>query len=278
MLSIAGSDSSGGAGIQADIKTMMVCGVFAMTAVTALTAQNTMGVTAVAPVTPELLAAQIDAVFEDIPPLAVKIGMLPNRTLIDVVAERLQAHHADNVVVDTVMIASSGARLIDRDATAAMASRLFPIATLITPNLPEAAVLLGEDDGYVHGHRAMQRAAATLEQRYGCSVLVKGGHSGTDADDVLVCQGVGTWFAGAHIATANTHGTGCTLSSAIASFLARKEALPDAVADAKAYLTGALLAGLDLGHGSGPMDHGWRWRHRPGTTPLPDTHQEDGNR
>ena len=262
VLSIAGSDSCGGAGIQADIKTMLACDVYAMTAITAITAQNTTGVTAIAPTSPDMLAAQIDAVFDDVPPVAVKIGMVPDRTLIGVIADRLAFYRADKVVLDTVMVASSGARLIDRNATKAMVARLLPLATLITPNLPETAVLLDSPIEDIRGHDAMRQAAAELERRYGCAVLVKGGHSGTDADDVLVSHGGVMWFEGAHINNPNTHGTGCTLSSAIASFLARGETLPDAITDAKAYLTGALRAGLDLGHGSGPVDHAWN-RHMP---------------
>ena len=242
VLAIAGSDSSGGAGIQADLKTMLANGVFGMSAITALTAQNTTGVTMVTNTPPEMLAAQIDAVFEDIPPVAVKIGMVSSAELITVIADRLTAHNAKNVVLDPVMVATSGAKLIEDDAIAALTSKLFPLATVITPNMPETA-----------GH--------LLAGHFGCAVLVKGGHGTHDASDVLVePDGKITWFRSRRINNPNTHGTGCTLSSAIASHLALGETLPEAIRSAKAYLTGALNAQLDLGHGSGPMDHFWKYR------------------
>ena len=252
VLSIAGSDSSGGAGIQADLKTMLANGVFGMTAIAALTAQNTTGVTMVTNTPPEMLAAQIDAVFEDIPPVAVKIGMVPSVELISVIADRLTAHHAGNIVLDPVMVATSGAKLIEDDAIAALTSKLFPLATVITPNMPETQVLCD---------LAIQQGAGEIDYENGCAVLVKGGHGTQDASDVLVePNGKITWFRSRRIDNPNTHGTGCTLSSAIASHLALGEELPTAVDHAKLYLTGALEAQLDLGHGSGPMDHAWKWR------------------
>lgn len=273
VLSIAGSDSSGGAGIQADLKTMLANGVFGMTAIAALTAQNTTGVRMVTNTPPDMLAAQIDAVFEDIPPLAVKIGMVSSVELIDVIADRLTFHKATNVVLDPVIVATSGAKLIEDDAIAALTSQLFPLATVITPNMPETQTLCdlavtqgAQPINYDNGESISTPADMTvaghlLADHFGCAVLVKGGHGTQDASDVLVePNGRVTWFTGHRVDNPNTHGTGCTLSSAIASHLALGEDLPTAVDHAKLYLTGALEAQLDLGHGSGPMDHAWRWR------------------
>lgn len=273
VLSIAGSDSSGGAGIQADLKTMLANGVFGMTAIAALTAQNTTGVRMVTNTPPDMLAAQIDAVFEDIPPLAVKIGMVSSIELIDVIADRLAFHKAKNIVLDPVMVATSGAKLIEDDAIAALTSRLFPLATVITPNMPETQVLCDlaatqgaqtveyENGNTISSPADMAAAGRMLANHFGCAVLVKGGHGTQDASDVLVePDGHTTWFTSQRVDNPNTHGTGCTLSSAIASHLALGEDLPTAVDHAKLYLTGALEAQLDLGHGSGPMDHAWQWR------------------
>ena len=251
-LTIAGSDSSGGAGIQADLKTMTAHGVYGMSAVTALTAQNTMGVTDILAVSPAFLAAQLDAVFADIPPDAVKIGMVADAALIHVIAEKLDEYDAKNVVVDPVMVATSGARLISEDAVEALVSELLPRAALITPNIPEAEVLA---DMAITDRTAMTAAAARIHERTHAAVLMKGGHSIDDANDLLVDDTGARWFEGRRIATSNTHGTGCTLSSAIASNLARGIDTDTAVAQAKAYLSGALAAGLDLGHGSGPLAH-----------------------
>ena len=251
-LTIAGSDSGGGAGIQADIKTMTANGVYAMSAVTALTAQNTTGVTDIMEVTPEFLVAQLDAVFTDIFPDAVKTGMVSSSELIETIADKLTEYGARNVVVDPVMVATSGAKLISDDAISTLKDRLLPIATVITPNIPEAEVLSGmkiasEDD--------MVKAAKSIEASYGCAVLLKGGHSINDANDLLCRGGEIKWFRGKRINNPNTHGTGCTLSSAIASNLAKGENLDDAVLYAKNYISGALAAMLDLGKGSGPMNH-----------------------
>lgn len=251
-LAIAGSDSSGGAGIQADLKTMTVNGVFAMTAITALTAQNTLGVTAIMEVEPEFLAKQIDAVFTDIPPDAVKIGMVSSAGLVEVIAERLAFYGAKNVVVDPVMVATSGARLIGEDAVDVLKSRLLPLATLLTPNIPEAEVLSAIS---IKSADDMVKAAAIIGDQYGCAVLCKGGHNLNDANDLLYSKGSIHWFKGERIDNPNTHGTGCTLSSAIAANLAKGESLVDAVSKAKAYISKALAAMLDLGQGSGPMDH-----------------------
>ena len=260
VLSIAGSDSSGGAGIQADIKTIAAHKLFAETAVTAITAQNTLGVAGVREVEPAFVAAQIDAVFDDIRPDAVKIGMVSSAAIIEAVAERLAAYGARNVVVDPVMVATSGARLIDEDAVAALRARLLPLADVVTPNIPEAEVLCGFP---IADEAAMERAARQLLGMCGRAALVKGGHGANDANDVLALpNGTVRWFRSPAIDTGNTHGTGCTLSSAIACGLAAGKDIPAAVADAKAYVTGALAAGLDLGRGSGPLDHMWAWGGR----------------
>ncbi len=253
-LTIAGSDSSGGAGIQADLKTMLANGVYGMSAITALTAQNTMGVTAISEVTPEFLEQQIDAVFTDIFPDAVKIGMTANDRLIEVIAERLEFYGARNIVVDPVMIATSGARLISEDAVAVLKDKLLPVATLVTPNIPEAEVLSGMK---IADKSDMEKAAECINKVYGCAVLLKGGHSISDADDLLYENGQMTWFEGVRINNPNTHGTGCTLSSAIASNLAKGYDLKRSVGLAKEYISGALSAMLDLGNGIGPMHHGY---------------------
>ena len=251
-LTIAGSDSSGGAGIQADIKTMTAHGVYAMSAVTALTAQNTTGVTGIMEVTPEFLREQIDDIFTDIYPDAVKIGMVSSRRLIEVIAERLAHYGAANIVVDPVMVATSGARLIGEEAVGTLKQRLLPMATVLTPNIPEAEVLSGMD---VRTAEDMERAAALIGDTYGCAVLVKGGHQLNDANDLLYRGGRLKWFRGKRIHNPNTHGTGCTLSSAIASNLAKGRDLDASVEMAKRYLSLALSDMLDLGRGSGPMNH-----------------------
>ena len=251
-LTIAGSDSSGGAGIQADIKTMTAHGVYAMSAVTALTAQNTTGVTDILESTPEFLAEQLDCVFTDIFPDAVKTGMVSSTALIEVIAAKLRQYGAKNIVVDPVMVATSGSRLISEDAVGALCEHLLPLATVLTPNIPEAELLSGME---IKDAGGMERAARAISERYGCAVLCKGGHQINDADDLLWRNGAGRWFRGKRIATSNTHGTGCTLSSAIASELAKGLDLDGAVERAKAYISGALSTMLDLGHGSGPMDH-----------------------
>ena len=258
-LTIAGSDSGGGAGIQADIKTMTMNGVYAMSAVTALTAQNTLGVTGIQESTPEFLALQLDAVFTDIFPDAVKIGMVSSTALIKVIAEKLRQYQARHVVVDPVMVATSGSSLLKSDAVRAMTEELFPLAEVITPNIPEAEVLGGVK---ITNEADMEKAAEAIGKKYGCAVLLKGGHSINDANDVLYQNGSITWFKGRRIDNPNTHGTGCTLSSAIASNLAKGFNLTTAVERAKSYLSGALQAQLDLGAGSGPMKHNYLLRNR----------------
>ena len=256
-LTIAGSDSSGGAGIQADLKTMLANGVYGMSAITALTAQNTLGVSGIFPVTPEFLGMQIDSVFSDIRPDAVKIGMVSSKELIQVIADRLSYHKAANIVADPVMVSTSGSRLIDEDAVGALKELLLPMAAVVTPNIPEAEVLSGIR---IRSSEDMVRAAEIISREYGCAVLCKGGHRLNDANDLLYRDGSFRWFMGRRIDNPNTHGTGCTLSSAIASGLARGYGLEEAVERAKEYLSGALEAMLDLGAGSGPMDHGFRIR------------------
>ncbi len=251
-LTIAGSDSSGGAGIQADIKTMTMNGVYAMSAITALTAQNTLGVTGIFEVPPQFLAQQIDAVFQDIRPDAVKIGMVSSSGLIRTIAGRLRAHEAENLVVDPVMVATSGARLMEAEAISTLTRELLPMAALLTPNIPEAEVLSGQA---IRSQADMQAAAEKISRAYGCAVLCKGGHSLSDANDLLYIDGHCQWFRGRRIDNPNTHGTGCTLSSAIAANLAKGFPLDQAVSRAKAYISGALEAMLDLGQGSGPMNH-----------------------
>ncbi len=252
VLIIAGSDSSGGAGIQADIKTLTVQGVYAMSAVTALTAQNTTGVYGILEVSPEFLAKQIDCVFQDIVPDAVKIGILPGSSLIRTAAERLRFYGARHIVVDPVMAATSGSRLMQQEAVSALMEELFPIAELITPNLPETEALTGRR---VRSPEEMEQAAKILYKKWNCGVLCKGGHLPGTADDLLYTEKGPLWLRGERVDTRNTHGTGCTLSSAIAGGLARGLLLPDAVCQAKEYLTGALKAGLDLGRGNGPLNH-----------------------
>lgn len=251
-LSIAGSDSSGGAGIQADIKTMTMNGVYAMSAITALTAQNTTGVRAIFESSPDFLSQQIDAVFEDIYPDAVKIGMVSSMELIQVIAERLMFYHAKRVIVDPVMIATSGSALIKNEAIQMLIEKLFPLADLITPNIPEAEIL---SDMEIHQREDMMTAAKKISEAYGCAVLLKGGHSVQDANDLLYADHMYTWFEGERILNPNTHGTGCTLSSAIAANLAKGFPLVESVKRAKAYISDALTANLDLGNGSGPLMH-----------------------
>ena len=258
-LTIAGSDSSGGAGIQADLKTMTANGVYAESAITALTAQNTTGVQGIFEVTPEFLKLQLDSIFTDIRPDAVKIGMVSSAGLIGAIADKLTEYKAQNIVVDPVMVATSGSRLISEDAIGALKSRLLPLALVLTPNVPEAEVL---SDMKIHSAEDMERAAELISGNYGCSVLIKGGHNLNDANDLLIHDGRKVWFNGRRINNPNTHGTGCTLSSAIASNLAKGYDLETSVERAKDYISGALAAMLDLGKGSGPMNHAFDIKSR----------------
>ena len=251
-LTIAGSDSSGGAGIQADIKTMTANGVYAMSAITALTAQNTTGVQGIFEVPAAFLAEQIDSIFTDIRPDAVKIGMVSSVGLIETIAERLRFYGAEKIVVDPVMVATSGSKLLSDDAVETLKAKLLPLATVLTPNIPETEVLAGME---VRTAEDMEKAAEVIGRQYGCAVLCKGGHQLNDANDLLWQNGGARWFYGKRIDNPNTHGTGCTLSSAIAANLAKGADLETAVERAKAYISGALAAMLDLGKGSGPMNH-----------------------
>ena len=251
-LSIAGSDCSGGAGIQADIKTMTMNGVYAMSVITALTAQNTTGVYSISESSPEFLKEQIDAVFEDIYPDAVKIGMVSSSELISVIAERLKFYNAKNIVVDPVMVATSGSALMKTDAVETLTKELLPIATLVTPNIPEAEVL---SELAIETKEDMEKAVKVIGDAHNCAVLLKGGHNINDANDLLYADREYYWFEGKRIDNPNTHGTGCTLSSAIASNLAKGFALAESVQRAKEYISSALSAQLDLGQGSGPMMH-----------------------
>lgn len=251
-LSIAGSDSSGGAGIQADIKTMTANGVYAMTAITALTAQNTTGVTGIMEVTTEFLAQQLDSIFTDIRPDAVKIGMVSSSALIHVIAEKLKEYKAENVVVDPVMVATSGSKLISDDAIETLKTCLMPLSSILTPNIPEAEVLA---EMKVETEEEMILAAKKISETFHCAVLCKGGHQLNDANDLLYRDGEYKWFHGKRIQNPNTHGTGCTLSSAIASNLAKGYSMDESVKRAKDYISEALEAMLDLGKGSGPMKH-----------------------
>jgi len=258
VLSIAGSDSGGGAGIQADLKTFAAMGCFGMTAITAITAQNTTGVRAVHAVPPEILRAQIDAVLEDIGADAVKIGMLQSAPLAEVVAEVIDAHRLQRVVFDPVMVASSGATLIEATAVDFLVRHLFARATLITPNLDEAAVLVGRK---LTTPQQMEQAAHDLLQMGAKAVLLKGGHlSGPSVDDILLVPGRDAiWLQGPRISTSNSHGTGCTLSSAIAAQLGLGAELVEAVRTAHRFVRAALQAGADVrtGLGGGPLNHGF---------------------
>ena len=256
-LTIAGSDSSGGAGIQADIKTMTLNGVYASSCITAITAQNTQGVRSVQEVDPDILRDQLDMVFEDIFPDAVKIGMVSSKTLIQVIAEALSRHKARKIVLDPVMVATSGARLMEEAALESLVKDLLPLADLITPNIPEGEILAGQE---IQSSQDMEKMAKKIGEDYGVAVLLKGGHQISTANDLLY-DGEGlTWFYGERVDNPNTHGTGCTLSSAIAANLAKGLSMEEAVKEAKAYITGCLRAGLDLGHGSGPLDHAYKLR------------------
>lgn len=252
VLSIAGSDSCGGAGIQADIKTITMNGAYAMSVITALTAQNTMCVRGISETEPDFLREQLIAVFEDIFPDAVKIGMVSSSGLIHVIAERLRFYNAKNIVVDPVMVSTGGDALMKSDAIKALSEELIPLAELVTPNIPEAEVLAGMK---IRSEEDMYCAARIIGDKYVCNVLVKGGHSVRDADDLLYENGKTIRFSGKRINTTNTHGTGCTLSSAVAANLAKGHMLAESVRMAKEYVGGALAAGLNLGKGSGPIMH-----------------------
>jgi hydroxymethylpyrimidine/phosphomethylpyrimidine kinase len=258
VLIIAGSDSSAGAGIQADLKTCAALGVYATTAITALTAQNTMGVTAIHEAPPEFVAEQIDAVVTDIRPDAVKTGMLANAAIIEVVVAKIKEHALPFVVVDPVMVARSGDRLLREDAVRALRDLLVPLADVVTPNLPEAEDLAGHP---VRTDEEVRAAAREIQSLGARNAVIKGGHRGGEAAiDVLFDGRSFHEFASPRIDTRSTHGTGCTFASAIAAFLALQETVPDAVQHAKVYLTEALRRSEPIGHGHGPVNHFWAVR------------------
>jgi hydroxymethylpyrimidine/phosphomethylpyrimidine kinase len=252
VLTIAGSDCSGGAGIQADIKTITAHKMYAMSAITALTAQNTTGVYGVFEVSPEFVGQQLDCIFADIRPGAVKIGMVSNSKIIEIIADKLIEYKAENIVVDPVMVSTSGSKLLSDNAIEALKTRLLPIADVITPNIPEAESLC---EFSIEGTQDMLRAAEIISKMAKTSVLIKGGHLTDSADDLLFTDGKEYWFKGTKVNNVNTHGTGCTLSSAIACNLVLGCSMEQSIKNAKAYITGALMAGLDLGKGSGPLNH-----------------------
>ena len=259
VLTIAGSDCSGGAGIQADIKTITAHKLYAESAVTALTAQNTMGVSGISECEPDFLQSQLQSVFSDIFPDAVKIGMLVSSALVEVVADVLKQYQPHNIVVDPVMIATSGKELLEIAAREAMKERILPLADLITPNLPEAEALCGRK---IETEQEIEEAAKELSETYRTAVLIKGGHRNRGADDLLYDTKGAFWFRSERINNPNLHGTGCTLSAAIACRLAEGYSIGESVHLAKKYLTGAIRAKLDLGKGNGPLEHGW-WLEIP---------------
>lgn len=255
VLTIAGSDCSGGAGIQADIKTITMHKLYAMSAITALTAQNTTGVYGIAETEPGFLKQQLDCIFTDIFPDAVKIGMVSSAKLIHVIAESLKQYQAKNIVLDPVMVSTSGSKLLQEEAADALITELMPLAALITPNIPEAEVLSGKK---IETPEDMVGAAEMISERYQGAILIKGGHGKNTANDMLFEKGNAVWLYGERIENPNTHGTGCTLSSAIASNLAKGYDMEESIRKAKEYLTGALKAGLNLGKGDGPLEHNYR--------------------
>ena len=252
LLTIAGSDSSGGAGIQADLKTFAAHACFGMSVITAVTAQNTVGVTKIQNISPDIVAAQIDAVFSDIRVDAVKIGMVSQTPIIKVIAERLAHYKPSIIVLDTVMVSKSGFDLLEPEACSTLINELMPLANLVTPNLPEAEKIVGYE---VESKDMMEKAAAKIIAMGPKAVLVKGGHLTETADDYLYANGKGEWYPAERIATKNTHGTGCTLSSSLAADLANGLSLEEAVKASKAYVTLAIKHALPLGHGCGPTHH-----------------------
>ena len=261
VLTIAGSDSGGGAGIQADLKTFSAIGCYGMSVITALTAQNTMGVHGIHAIPPAFAVLQIEAVLTDIGADAIKIGMLYSAELIAAVAETLQKHGARKIVLDPVMVAQSGDKLLQDDAIEAIKSHLMPLADVVTPNIPEASVLCGRQ---LERWKDIENAAETLAQHGSQSILIKGGHGDEDeSTDLLFLAGENRFisFAAERITTNNNHGTGCTLSSAIASYMAQGEDIESAVQKAKTFMNRAIAAGADykIGHGHGPVHHFFQW-------------------
>ena len=254
ILTIAGSDCSGGAGIQADLKTIASHKMYGMSAITALTAQNTTGVYGVIESTPEFTALQMDAVFNDIFPDAVKIGMVSNKELILLIACKLQEYNAKNIVLDPVMVSTSGSKLINDDAMEMLVTSLMPLADIITPNIPEAECLSGIE---IKNKHSMEKAALKISEKFPGHILIKGGHLIDSSDDLLYYDGQFFWYNQIKIDNTNTHGTGCTLSSAIACSIADGFTIKESIYNAKQYITGAINYNLNLGKGRGPLNHSW---------------------
>lgn len=252
VLTIAGSDCSGGAGIQADLKTITVHGLYGESVITALTAQNTMGVSEVMPVPPNFLAEQLESVFSDIVPDAVKVGMIANAAQIEVLVSCFQKYRPKHIVIDTVMVSTSGRNLMEQEAIAVYKEKLLPFAEIYTPNIPEAELLTGTK---IKTKAERLTAAKQLATQYSGAVLIKGGHEEKQADDLLYRKKQASWFSQEHIKNSNTHGTGCTLSSAIACGLAKGLDVEKSVKCAKGYITGAIRVGMNLGRGNGPLNH-----------------------
>lgn len=252
ILTIAGSDCSGGAGIQADLKTITAHKMYGMSVITSLTAQNTLGVSEILNLNPKFIAKELDCVFQDIPPDAVKIGMLSNKDIIEIVLNKLKEYKAFNIVIDPVMMATSGGKLLLDNAVKSLTKKLFPLGTVITPNIPEAEILSGVKIG---SEKDMLLAVKIIGEKLEGAVLIKGGHLLNNCNDLVYYQGETKWFLGDRINNPNTHGTGCTLSSAIACNLAQGKTIFKSIENAKLYLNGALKANLNLGKGRGPLNH-----------------------
>lgn len=266
VLTIAGSDCSGGAGIQADLKTITVHGLYGESVITALTAQNTMGVADVMPVPPGFLEKQLECIFTDIVPDAVKVGMIPGVSQMQVISDCLEKYHPQNVVMDTVMVSTSGRNLMEPEAVQFYQEKLLPFADIYTPNIPETELLTGEK---INTREERMNVVGELAIRYPGAVLLKGGHDENQADDLLFLREKAVWFPQKHIANSNTHGTGCTLSSAIACGLAQGLSIEESVRNAKEYITGAIADGMNLGKGNGPLNHMYQKRvAKPGEFAL----------
>jgi hydroxymethylpyrimidine kinase/phosphomethylpyrimidine kinase len=253
-LTIAGSDCSGGAGIQADLKTFAAFGIYGMSAITAITSQNTIGVHQVYPLPSSVVSSQLESVFSDIFPDSVKIGMCVNSEIVESIASALKKYHPAHVITDTVMLSSSGKVLLDNDAIIKLSQNIFPLSELITPNIPEAQVFSGV---HITSENDMVTAAKIIFEKYGTCVLLKGGH--LNGSDLFYNNGKTIWYHGSKIENPNTHGTGCTLSSAIAANLAVGMSLENSIKSAKEYITGAIKNMMDLGKGRGPLNHLWRF-------------------
>lgn len=254
VLTIAGSDCSGGAGIQADLKTIMAHGCYGMSVITAITAQNTKGISMVEKCSKEIIKSQLDAIFQDIMPDAVKIGMMSSASTIESVVEKLKLYNPKNIVLDPVLISTSGTKLLDEDAIAVLKNELFPIVTLITPNVDEAEYISGIK---IIDKKTVEESAKKLREKYACNVLIKGGHLKEEPHDFLITEKEEIWYEGKRIQNKNTHGTGCTLSSSIASNLALGYEISESVKKSKEYINGAIASNLNIGEGRGPLNHSY---------------------